>query len=82
ADKHNDGDENVIDVDNLIVEENSTEKTHTFSISKRLRSNSGKAVVSNSEPTKNTKETRKDGKKPMYGPPRTWSKGVSSSEKK
>ncbi|MCI55372.1 hypothetical protein A2U01_0076622, partial [Trifolium medium] len=57
--KSNDADENVIDVDNFIVEGNLAEKTHTFSISKRLRSNSSKVVVSDSEPTQTTKETRK-----------------------
>ncbi|MCI85565.1 hypothetical protein A2U01_0106844, partial [Trifolium medium] len=39
-------------------------------------------MVIDSEPTKTTKETRKSGKKLMYGPPRTWSKGMSPSEKK
>ncbi|MCI62731.1 hypothetical protein A2U01_0083988, partial [Trifolium medium] len=62
--------------------ESPAETTMAPSISKRLRSNSGKVVVSDSEPTKTTKETRKTGKKPMYGPPMKWSKGVSPSEKK
>ncbi|MCI87758.1 hypothetical protein A2U01_0109043, partial [Trifolium medium] len=52
------------------------------SIAKRLRCNSGKVMATASEPTETTKVTRNTGKKPMYGPPRTWSKGVPPPEKK
>ncbi|MCI58765.1 hypothetical protein A2U01_0080020, partial [Trifolium medium] len=74
VEKNKDAEENVIDVDNLNSRESPAEKIVAPSIAKRLRSNSGKVVISDSEPTKTTMETRKAGKKPMYGPPRTWSK--------
>ncbi|MCI53299.1 hypothetical protein A2U01_0074545, partial [Trifolium medium] len=72
----------AIDVDDLTSGERSIENNPSPSIAKRLRSNSSKVVATASEPIKTTKETRKTRKKPMYGPPRTWSKGVPPSEKK
>ncbi|MCI34212.1 hypothetical protein A2U01_0055430, partial [Trifolium medium] len=60
----------------------SIEVTPAPGIAKRLRSNTGRVVDTGSEPTKTTKVTRNTGKKPMYGPPRTWCKGVPPSEKK
>ncbi|MCH81159.1 envelope-like protein [Trifolium medium] len=82
AGKDKDADLNVINVDNLNSGGSPAEKTSAPSIAKRLRSNSGKDVATASEPIKTTKETRNTGKKPMYGPPKAWSKGVPPSEKK
>ncbi|MCI50654.1 hypothetical protein A2U01_0071898, partial [Trifolium medium] len=45
AEKNKDADENVINVDNINSGESPAEKTPTPSISKRLRSKSGKVVV-------------------------------------
>ncbi|MCI56804.1 hypothetical protein A2U01_0078055, partial [Trifolium medium] len=59
VEKNEDEDENVIDMDNLNSGESPAEKTHTPNIAKRLMSNSGKGVVTDSEPTKITKDTRK-----------------------
>ncbi|MCI75645.1 hypothetical protein A2U01_0096914, partial [Trifolium medium] len=62
-------DENVIDVDNLISGGSPAENTMVPSISKRLRSKSGKVVTTDDGLTKTPKTTRSTGKKLMYGPP-------------
>ncbi|MCI72343.1 hypothetical protein A2U01_0093606, partial [Trifolium medium] len=62
AEKDNNADLNVFDLDNLNSGESPAEKTPD-PIAKRLRSNSGKHVVTASEPVK----TPKKGKK-SYGP--------------
>ncbi|MCI97457.1 hypothetical protein A2U01_0118758, partial [Trifolium medium] len=52
SDKNKDANEKVIDVDNLNSEESPAETTMAPRISKRLRSKSGKVVLTDSEPTK------------------------------
>ncbi|MCI49688.1 hypothetical protein A2U01_0070932, partial [Trifolium medium] len=75
ADKDKNADMNVVDVDDLVSEERSIEKTHVPSIAKRLRSRSGKVVPSASEPVKTTKAANKPSLKlVLYGPKKTWSK--------
>ncbi|MCI81715.1 hypothetical protein A2U01_0102989, partial [Trifolium medium] len=71
---------NVIDVDDLVSRERSVEKTPAPSIAKRLRSNSGKAVATASEPAKTTKKGKKISKPVHYGPKKQWSKVVTPSE--
>ncbi|MCI89230.1 hypothetical protein A2U01_0110518, partial [Trifolium medium] len=61
ADKSNDTDENVINVDDLNSGESPAEQTIAPSISKRLRSKSGKALITDD---RTPKTTRKSGKKP------------------
>ncbi|MCH90078.1 envelope-like protein, partial [Trifolium medium] len=83
ADKNVNADMNVVDVDDLVSKERSIEKTHVPSIEKRLRSRSGKVVSSASEPVKTTKAAKKSSLKPvLYGPKKTWSKGVPSTKPK
>ncbi|MCI62712.1 hypothetical protein A2U01_0083969, partial [Trifolium medium] len=59
ADKSNDTDENVIDVDDLNSGESPAEKTIAPSISKRLRSKSGKALITDDRTPKTTRSTGK-----------------------
>ncbi|MCI15451.1 envelope-like protein, partial [Trifolium medium] len=73
----------VVNVDDIQSEEVSVERIPGPIITKRLRSRSGKVVPSASEPTKTIKPTKKTSlKHVLYGPKKTWSKGVSSTETK
>ncbi|MCI03055.1 envelope-like protein, partial [Trifolium medium] len=83
ADKSVATDTVVVNVDDIQSEEVSVERTPGPSIAKRLRSGSGKVVPSASEPGKTPKTTKKSSLKPvLYGPKKTWSKGVPSTETK
>ncbi|MCI00315.1 envelope-like protein, partial [Trifolium medium] len=76
---------NFVDVDDLTYGERSTEKNPAPSITKRLRSNSGKVVATANEPAKTPKKGKKTSAsaKPVhYGPKKQWSKVVQSSEPK
>ncbi|MCI62841.1 hypothetical protein A2U01_0084098, partial [Trifolium medium] len=73
----------VVNVDDIQSEDASVDKTPGPSIAKRLRSGSGKVVPSTSEHAKTTKKTKKPSlKHVLYGPKKTWSKCVPSTEPK
>ncbi|MCI45993.1 hypothetical protein A2U01_0067233, partial [Trifolium medium] len=79
ADQGKDVDVNVVNVDDLVYEERSVEKTPGPSITRRLRSQSEKVVASASTAAKPTKTTKKTV---GVGPKKAWSKVVPPTEPK
>jgi hypothetical protein len=72
-----------VNVDEIVSEDISFEKTPASGIAGRLRSRSGKNVITESKPIKSTKGKKKTSTKSiLYGFKRSWSKVFPPSDKK
>ncbi|MCI60110.1 hypothetical protein A2U01_0081365, partial [Trifolium medium] len=79
--------DNAVDVDIVSSVKRNLEKTHEPCIARRSRNRLGKAVTAVGEKTESPKQGKKTLapgalKSVLYGPKRTWSKGILPVESK